>query len=184
MAQDGRRWSIRALGLSAQVVEGLVNIKRENQSRHRRGGGWGEGRRVVCLLFIRFLPCPLCHMTRWWCLCRLLVNLLLGGGVSSYFSFLFFLFLSFWEGFKLIYFRLCAVLMLGGVGNETPLDDSGNEKWRQSDFSEGGGGQKRAREKIIKMSPKVNMWSGFSLPDVGDMFRFLLLWPPPPIRRH
>ncbi len=39
MAQDGRRWSIRALGLSAQVVEGLVNIKRENQPRHRRGGG-------------------------------------------------------------------------------------------------------------------------------------------------
>jgi hypothetical protein len=26
-----------------------------------------------------------------------------------------------------------------------------------------------------KKSPKVNMWSGFSLPDVGDMFRFLLL---------
>jgi hypothetical protein len=40
---------------------------------------------------------------------------------------------------------------------------------------EEGGGQKRAREKIIKKSPKVNMWSGFSLPDVGDMFRFLLL---------
>lgn len=48
MAQDGRRWSIRALGLSAQVVEGLVNIKRENQPRQKRR----RGVRSTCRVFV------------------------------------------------------------------------------------------------------------------------------------